>query len=184
MMKLVGDKSSFALECVVSLNNFNMGRIFIYINGIKFGQDDYDEELDAFFFRSIKSIKSMNNDFPELFSLSAEDFVQLTDCIYEDFSSPCCNVFDKYINQSSEIDWNTILRAEYAFDSVLIGCVSKDDKEKIFLHKDDVFLEKIMEKGGFENYFLQLASNVLPAFDWYAITCDTKELIVKGVNDQ
>jgi hypothetical protein len=176
MIKSVGDKSSFALECVVSLNSPMMGRVFMYVNNKKFGQDHFDEELDAFFFRVIKNIKSINNEFPELFSLTAREFMQLIDCIYEDFCTPLCNKFKEFEAKASLIDWNGILRVEYAFDDILIGHISTGRKEKIIINQDDVLLEVEMACGNLESQFLNLASSVLPIFDWHKITCDTRVL--------
>ncbi|MBF7073947.1 hypothetical protein ISG33_11105 [Glaciecola sp. MH2013] len=178
-MKLVGDKASFALECILSAENTNMGRIFLYIKGVRFGQNDFDEELDAFFFRILKEIKMMDNEFPDLFPLLPKEFVELVDCIYEDFTPPFCDTFKKFADQSREIDWNAILRSGLAFDNMLFGFISKGNLEKIVINENDVFAEATMKRGTFESYLSQLSTDVLPDFDWYKITCDTEVLIKK-----
>ncbi|MDN3648422.1 hypothetical protein QWZ13_05815 [Reinekea marina] len=179
MKTLVGDKKTFALECVTTSRNSNTGRVFLYINGLKFGQDEFNEELEAFFFRAIKSIKSMNSEYPDLITLSTEEFVNLCNCIYDDFESPHCDSFISHKENGSEIDWNTIFRAEHAFDDFTIGYVTKDKIEKIFIHQDDIFLNYVMEKGSFENLFIELSSIVLPMYSWNLITFETEVLPLK-----
>ena len=89
MSIVVGKKEKFALECFVTSEAEMFGRIFLYVNGEKFGQDNFDEELIDYFFRVAKDTLFFN-EIPGLMSLSTNDYIQLIDCTYEEFEGDEC----------------------------------------------------------------------------------------------
>ena len=87
---IVGDKQKFALECIVSNEKEMLGRIFLYVNNIRFGQDSFDEELVPYFFGAVRET-FFYNEVPGLIKLSVSEFIELLNCIYDDFDGESCS---------------------------------------------------------------------------------------------
>lgn len=177
MSIVVGKKEKFALECFVTSEAEMFGRIFLYVNGEKFGQDNFDEELIDYFFRVAKDTLFFN-EIPGLMSLSTNDYIQLIDCTYEEFEGDECLEYSGFSKYSYEINSGTMFRSPYAFDRVLIGVVSDGKNEKVFIKDDDTdVMEEILQKEGvFRETFILMAEKIYPAIKWRDITEESMKL--------
>lgn len=180
-MILVGDKNAFALECIIGDAIEKVGRVFIYVDGNRFGQDDFDEELIAFFFNAIRG-SFFDNIFPDLMKMSPVEYIKFMNCIYSEFSGDECERYLAFKFDAEKIESGVVFLAPYAFDKVFISVVSDGVREKVFI-KDKVsgvMAEVEQERGHFADTLLAFASEVDGTIDWHAINAHSQKVAVLG----
>jgi len=94
-MIVVGDIQNLALGCILQSNNKSLGVITFYINGVRFGNENYDYELDGFF-ECMKHNLNLNTDFPEGFAVPTAELFQSQRAIYSDDSKKEDCPLEKY----------------------------------------------------------------------------------------
>lgn len=110
MDTVVGNKDRLALEYVQSStdSSFGLGYLFLYVNGIRFGEDSFDFEVDAMVRHTIIHFKLDKVEFPELFECPAKELFDSFDIAWNE--GVCFNVI-----------WNEELEIE-EFDGTIIPC--------------------------------------------------------------
>ncbi|MBQ1782333.1 MAG: hypothetical protein II007_01625 [Gammaproteobacteria bacterium] len=144
---LFGDASSVALEISLSATYRGWGRVFIWIDGIRFGQDDFDEELDHFFHRALKDVERNTAHFYVSKHVSGSDYKRLVDLAYDDeFDGAMLGIPE--IGGGDFVE-STIIRWPYAFDRILLGCVPAESADHIVAFDDErkVSGSKMVDKG-------------------------------------
>lgn len=142
-----GDVASVALEISLSATYRGCGRVFIWIGGIRFGQDDFDEELDHFFYRALKDVDRDVLDFCISEPVSGSDYKRLVNLAYDDeFDGAMLGIPDV---EGDDFVESTIIRWPYAFDRTLLGCIPAVNTDCIVAFDDErkVSCSKIVEKG-------------------------------------
>ncbi len=160
---LTKKKENFSVECFVNRieKDRPQGKVFILINGAKFGQDFFDEDLLNFFYRIEDNLNFLySNDYLEyqdtyedLFAMDAKSIYQFIMCC-RDEGEPEDQLRFKNILRLTNIelvDRGVIFRAEYAFDHMFIAIVPFDDKEKVIIKDNcqDKFQEVVLDRGDF-----------------------------------
>ncbi len=161
-MIVVGDVSTFALECQISKNNIEEGRVFIVLNGSKYGSNNGDFNLTSFF-RNIKyPIEKFNPYFPELFDLDCDDVLNSIDAVFEDEMLQKCpigRVVKGFFDDPSDV-LNTIVfyGGDYAFDDLNLVMISNGKQVKIMVKdlKRKITSESIIATDYFKNAFITL----------------------------
>lgn len=142
-----GDVSTVALEISLSATYRGWGRVFIWIDGIRFGQDDFDEELDDFFLRALKDVERDVLNFCISEHVTGSDYKRLVDLAYDDeFDGAMLGIPEVGGDDFVE---STIIRWPSAFDRTLLGCVPAKNADHIvaFDYERKISGSKIVEKG-------------------------------------
>lgn len=128
---VVGNKATLALECMINQPERLEGRVFLYVNGERYGQDDFDEDLLGFLDRQLAFEINERIDYPELFQLSTQEIYDFMHCMSGAQADENCNKFNVSGYDPAKLDWDIMIRAGYAFDRLFIALVANQEKEKL-----------------------------------------------------
>ncbi|MES9863931.1 MAG: hypothetical protein ABW157_01210 [Candidatus Thiodiazotropha sp. LLP2] len=147
MKFLVGDKNKLALESTVNKDDSCFGRLFLYVNGIRFGQDSFDFEVDAMIESTLSNFKVYGVNLIGLASCPPNELfdsyhkVSSFDEDNEDVSSlgeiEAVKYFPGFIEKIVDVD-NCVFRyVDYAFDRCFILLIPAEDELKLYIKDDD-----------------------------------------------
>lgn len=148
---LVGRKDKLAFEYVTQNQNLHLGRVFLYVASVKFGQDEFDEDIHGFLDRVLEDESNCKGNYEELFKLSANDFCKYIHCLWGELDDDLCSKYQYLKFDIDDIDEELLLRAGYALDRHVIALIPSRDGEKLLVANQgnlDV-AEIILSKGGF-----------------------------------
>lgn len=145
MNVIVGDREKLAIECVELKPDLpKEGRLFLYVNGIRFGDDSIDFEVDAAILHTLKYFK-LDADLPNLYECPTKELVdsfKMVDLyelgeIEEYAECPAQKYMPDFIERFVDID-NCVFRyVQYAFDKCLIILIRAGEKLKVHIQDDD-----------------------------------------------
>lgn len=137
------------------------GRVFIHVNGTRFGQEDFGEEIGPFFSRALREIAASENYHPELFDVPMNNLLQIIDHGYRYRGGEGVVTVRKYNDRLDTINSNIILRMEYAFDKVTVLLIASNYKERLILLDGSGDKEEIvLPRYTVSRYFSELASSL------------------------
>lgn len=145
--------NGIVLILLMSSVNPGWGRVFIEANGQRFGQDDFDEELDLLFYAAANGFRSLSGKYPHLMNVSPEQYCSLVDSVYDDCYDP--ELWG--VDNGNELVESTILRIEQAFDHTLIGLLSDGRSERIVFKGGDKAEALILPRLTLWNLFCHVA---------------------------
>ncbi len=133
------------------------GSIFFYLNGVRFGAEDEEENIRDFFYRVHDGYSDQGQDFPTLFALSGSEFYE----VFKVNRGEAEVTDDKIASAAATIDnpgvfdLDYIIRAEYAFDNFFVALIPDGDQEKLIVQYDGSpeFVECVMQRGTFFDAF-------------------------------
>lgn len=148
---VVGDKNQLALEYVQSEDDKTLGKLFLHVKGIRFGEDGYDFEADDMIVNVITHFKLPETDFnglidcpaKELFSsfqMACDEDVGVDEDV--DATLMTCEA-DKYMPHFLEsyanldgLDDCVFRYVDYAFDQCIIILIPSGSKVKLYASDD------------------------------------------------
>jgi hypothetical protein len=137
---VIGDVNFVAFEYFQSNTDRKLGRVFIYINGFRYGCDEFDYELLDLAKSFSYEINEKTREYPFLLGLDAREISGLRDCILDDYELSGCEVY-KSLNVSGEdIDNIFFYSPHYMFDSYGVGLVQGVEEERLYLYDEDCLL--------------------------------------------
>ena len=156
MKQLVGDKKTLGVECVVNAPTSVEGRLFMYVKGQRYGQDDFDESIVDALERWLNFVDSTAGDYNDLFSMSANEFFQFVELLRNGEQR------NNYRYDLTDIDENIMVRAGYAFDRHFIALIPSRQKEKLIIFKPNALdgNEIILGRGTFCSLLRQLYAKI------------------------
>lgn len=133
---VVGEKTKLAIEYVESPQNAAQGMLFLYVNGIRFGEDKYYFDVDSMIVNTLANFDLGSINLPGLFLCPTEDLFYSLDLTLsiEDgespshFGYPATKYMPDFADRLSEVDDCIFRCVHYAFDQcqiVLIPSASK-----------------------------------------------------------
>ncbi|MCU7841782.1 MAG: hypothetical protein KZQ94_20700 [Candidatus Thiodiazotropha sp. (ex Troendleina suluensis)] len=147
MKFLVGDKNRLALESTDNKDDSSFGRLFLYVNGIRFGQDNFDFEVDAMIESTLSYFKVYGVNLVGLASCPPNELfdsyykVSSFDEENDDISSlgaiEATKYFPDFVENFVDVD-NCVFRyVDYAFDRSFILLIPASDELKLYIKDDD-----------------------------------------------
>ncbi len=136
---IVGERSALAIECVESKGDPSLGRIFLYVNGVKFGEESFDFEIDAMIRNTIKSFALPDIDFNGLFDCPEKELFESLEMI-DDFEMGVIDKIDmcpaekympNFVENILEIDRCVFRYVHYAFDKCMIVTIPSNGLLKL-----------------------------------------------------
>ena len=151
MSIIVGNKDRLALEYVNSDTDRTLGYLFLYVNGIRFGEDYFDFDVNAMIQHTLTYFKLDRTEFPELFECPAKKLFDSFDIAWsenvgiEELNGkiiPCDA--DKYMPSFIEnfatfddLDSCVFRYVQYAFDRCTIILIPAGDKLRLYVKNRD-----------------------------------------------
>ena len=159
----VGDKDVLGFECRVNNLSQVEGRIFMYVNGVKYGQQDFDEDLIGLLDRLLAAEQLLHNDYKDLFNLSSKEFRNFMMCLWGEIDDSLCEKFKSYKFDLNKLDSELIIRAGYAFDQHLIALVPCGDRERLIVirNSEEDGESTILKKGEFFKLLRDLYAHIV-----------------------
>lgn len=152
MSILVGDKESLALECVCSNFDKHLGRLFLYVSGVRFGETEFDYEVDEIILSVLKNFKLEVTNFFGLLKCPTKSLFSSYDVAWEndigvdesvDVKNIVCEA-DKYLpnfiehySNSDALDNCVFRNAIYAFDRCTIILITSGKQVRLLARDDD-----------------------------------------------
>ncbi|MCU7862200.1 MAG: hypothetical protein KZQ86_20775, partial [Candidatus Thiodiazotropha sp. (ex Lucinoma kastoroae)] len=126
----MGDKNRLALESIDNKDDSFFGRLFLYVNGLRFGQDNFDFEVDAMIESTLSHFKVYGVNLIGLSSCPPNELfdsyskVSSFDEDNEDISSlgkiEAIKYFPDFVEKFVDVDDCVFRYVHYAFDGCFI----------------------------------------------------------------
>lgn len=142
----MGDKNRLALESIDNKDDSTFGHLFLYVNGIRFGRDDIDFEVDAMIESTLSHFKIYGVNLDGLASCPPKELFDSYSKVssyneYDDISSlgevEAAKYFPSFVEKIVDID-NCVFRyVDYAFDDCFIMLIPSGDELKLYIKDFD-----------------------------------------------
>jgi hypothetical protein len=163
----VGELNAFAFECVFQDYSSVEGRIFLYINGVRYGQDEFNEDICSFLERQINAERNVSVDYKKVFEMEANDIREYMKCIWGEKNGTTCIKYQDFEYDPAEIDLDIMIRAGYAFDRHFISLIPSGNYEKLVVFGPD------QEKNQGSSIILKKGEFYLNLVRLYGKVCET-----------
>lgn len=148
---VIGDIDFVAFEYVASNVERTLGRVFIYINGVRYGNDEFDYELLDLAKGFLYEINEKAREYPLLLSLDAREISGLRDCILEDYELDGCEAYRLLDVSGKDIDNIFFYSPHYMLDSYGVGLVQGAEEERLYLYDENslLYVDVKLPRGSF-----------------------------------
>ncbi|WP_143518121.1 hypothetical protein [Pseudomonas sp. PIC25] len=160
---VIGDPSKFAFECRFSDVKSLLGRVYVYIEGRRFGSN-IDYELDSFARElRVEVINCGLRFYPELIRFSAADVFWIREELSE---SEVVRVSDTLNISSDDLDNIFLYTPSYFLDSYAFAMVKSEFAERVYLYKsgENLFFDVLLGVDEFECCSMQLIEYIESRF--------------------
>ena len=147
MKILLGDKNRLALECVESYGDPSLGRIYMYVNGNRFGNDDIEFEIDSMIQNTLSHFKVYGQSLHGLADCPSvelfDSYVKVSSFDFENDDRErlgeisALNYMPGFVEKIVEVDDCVFRYVHYAFDNCLIILIPMGVKLKLYVRDDN-----------------------------------------------
>lgn len=159
---VIGDVNVVAFEYSLSDKKNKLGRVFVYIKGARYGNDEFDYELLDLASGFSYEVNEKIREFPLLLKFDAKEMSRLRDCVLDDYECDGCDAY-KYLNFSSkDLDSVFFYSPHYMLDSYGVALVQGVEKEKLYLYDEDssLYVDIELSRGSFYGLVNTLIENL------------------------
>lgn len=146
MKILVGDKNRLALESVDNKDDSAFGHLFLYVNGIRFGRDNIDFEVDAMIENTLSYFKVYGVNLDGLASCPPKELFDSYSKVSsydedDDLSGlgeiEAVKYFPSFVEKIVDVDNCAFRYVDYAFDGYFILLIPAGDELKLYIKDYD-----------------------------------------------
>ncbi|MEW8051990.1 MAG: hypothetical protein AB2792_12640 [Candidatus Thiodiazotropha sp.] len=146
MKLLVGDKNRLALESVDNKDDSSFGHLYLYVNGIRFGRDDFDFEVDMMIESTLSNFKVYGVNLDGLASCPPKELFDSYSKVSsydedDDLSSlgevEAVKYFPSFVENFVDVDDCAFRYVDYAFDGYFIMLIPTGDELKLYIKDYD-----------------------------------------------
>lgn len=158
---VIGDVDFVAFEYVVNSEKEKLGRVFLFIKGVRYGADEFDYELLDLAKGFSYEINEKSRNFPQLLNFDAKEISSLRDCVLEDYESDGCGEYKAIGISDSDLDDIFFYSPHYMLDAYGVALVQGEKEERLYLYDDSVYVDIKLERGYFYKLISQLVSELV-----------------------
>lgn len=169
MKILVGDKGRLALECSVSTDDGDLGRLYLYVNGVRFGEEEFEYEVDQMIEHTLKHFKVYGVNLLGLSACPANELfdsyakVSIFDKDVDDINNlgeiAAAKYMSDFVDRFVDIDDCVFRYVHYAFDRCFIMLIPDGKGLKLYIknRNDGVCMDVLTTSDEFIGLWKELA---------------------------